>query len=499
MIKKSSYEFNNEYLRFDTEWQFEWDFTVEADGTIRFYPFSKIGDSRTWFFQGEGDPDTGETVIEHSEYEWQAENPIFEYHVSAAEDDDNYSPANDGDGTGPNQYTNEWDSNHPNNLTRYLRPESGIVKLINTVEFVHIDTVPPQFVSDANTDYIIFKKEKETDVVRRCSFVFTDSVGLDYHQIVIRLGNEKLFEYNRKEGPFIDTEKIKNVKIFSSGQGKYKVEFELAYGLTQEEVDELNQKKLILDVFDLSANHTEYAFGNNGTEEDKGKKEWQIVITDIDFSKLDRLIITYYDINPENMIVDVNTVGSTWVSIYNPNKDYWTIPIAFQLSDDSVGHIDESTIDTTLYSSTGTIKFKVVGIDECGFVTTQAWLETGLSADIDRALFSATYAEESLGFWRVLDPNGRLYNLKIYVPTFLKHTEWFDYVKFFELYLNSCYTDMKKKTCISALEKIARILDFNEVDRMEDELLPYYAKQYGCEFDIDLESISKLFEGKVDE
>jgi hypothetical protein len=58
---------------------------------------------------------------------------------------------------------------------------------------------------------------------------------------------------------------------------------------------------------------------------------------------------------------------------------------------------------------------------------------------------------------------------------------------------------MKKRKSISALEKIARILDFNEVDRMEDELLPHYAKQHGFEFDIDLESISKLFEGKVDE
>lgn len=490
MIKNSSYTFSNEYLRFDTEWQFEWDFIVEADGTIRFYPFKKTGEGNTWFFQGVGNPSTGETVVEHSEYQWQENNPIIEYHVS----DDN-----SGNGTGPNEYTAAWDSLHINNLTRYLRPGAGILKLTNTVEHVHIDTVVPEFISDSNTDFVLFRKESEIDAVRNCSFTFSDSVGLDYHQVVIRLGDIVLYSYDRKTGVRIDTDKIRSVKIKADGKGTYEVNFALAYGLTQDEVDNLNQAKLIIDVFDLSGNHTEYSFGNNGTETDKGKKEWTVIITDVDFSKLDRLVIKYYDIKPANMIVDVNTVGSVWVSIYNPNKDYWNIPIVYQLSDNSVGYIDTSTYDDSHYRTDGTINFKIVGIDECGNVTTQAWLETSLSAKIDRSLYSATYAEEMLGFWRVLDPEGRLYNFDIYVPTFLKNTEWADFIKFFELYMNSCYFDMKEKKCISVLEKTARILDFDEADRMEDELLPHYAKQYGCELNIDLESISKLFEGKVDE
>ena len=492
MIKNSSQEYRYQYLRFDTEWQFKWNFQVDADGTIKFYPLRRAADGSTWYFCAEGDEETGESVIEHSEYQWQENNPLFEYHASNN---------GGGDGTGPNAATDAWDSDHPQNLTRYLRQgETGLIHLVNTVKHVHIDTVAPSFITDDGTNYVIFKKQSDMTTVRNCSFTFTDSVGLDYKQIKISIGSTTLYEYDRRQGGVaIDTSKVKNIEIYSNGNGKYKVEFQLAYGLTKAEVAILNEDKLIIDVFDKAANHKEYSFGNDGSPEDEGKKEWKVVFTDIDLSKLDRLVIKYYDIQPTNMIVDINTVGSAWVSIYNPNRDYWEIPIKFQLSEDSIGRIDESTYDDSSYETDGTIKFKVVDINECGFVTTQAWLETGSGDDIDKTLFSATYAEESLGFWRVLDPEGRLYDLKIYVPTFLRNTEWFDFVKFFELYLNSCYTDLNKKKSISALEKTARILDFNEVDRMEDELLPHYAKQHGFELDIDLASVARIFEGKVDE
>ena len=494
MIKNSSQEYKYQYLRYDTEWQFKWNVAVDADGTIKFYPLKKAADGSSWYFCGEGDPNTGDWIT-HDENVWDASNPVFEYHVV----DSDHPTENDG--TGPNAYTNAWDALHPRNLTRYLRQgDTGIIHLSNTIEHVHIDTVAPKFISDDGTDYILFKKQSETNSVRNCSFVFTDDVGLDYRQIAIKLGNDILYSYNRQNDDLqIDADKIKSISIKADGNGKYKVEFELTYGLTKEEVNELNQKKIIIDVFDKSANHKEYEFGNDGSAGDEGKKEWKVIITDIDFSKLDRLIIKYYDIKPTDMIVDVNTVGTAWVSIYNPNKDYWDIPIVYQLTDDSVGTIDESTYDDSSYKTDGVIKFKVTGIDECGNITTQAWLESGNGGNMDKSLFSATFTEATLGFWRVLDPEGRLYDLGIYVPTFLRHTEWFNFAKFFELYLNSCYTDMKKRKCISALEKTARILDFNEVDRLEDELLPHYAKQHGFEFDVDLESIARIFEGKVDE
>lgn len=491
MIKNSSQEDKYQYLRYDTEWQFRWDFRVDADGTVKFYPMKKAADGESWYFCGEGDPNTGDWIT-HDENVWDASNPVFEYQVS--------NDSGTGDGTGPNAYTDAWDTAHPRNLTRYLRQgDTGIMHLSSTIEHVHIDTVAPSFVTDKGTEYVAFAKRSDTSVTRNCSFTFTDAVGLDYSQVTVKIGNEPIYSYDRKTGVKFDTDKLKEISIYSSGNGEYKVEFKLIYGITKAEVAELNQQKLIIDVFDKSANHKEYYFGNNGTAEDKGKNEWKLVYTNIEFSKLKKLVIRYYDIQPENMIVDTNTVGSAWVSIYNPNVDYWDIPISYCLADGSLGEIDESTYDDSTYALDGCIKFKVDGIDECGSIITQAWLSTGVGDATDIALSSATFTEEALGFWRVLDPNGRLYDLKIYVPTFLKHTEWFDYVKFFELYLNSCYTDMKKRQCISALEKIARILDFNEVDRMEDELLPHYAKQYGCEFDIDLESVAKIFEGKVDD
>ena len=471
MIKHSEYDFKYRYLRTDTEWQFMWASDTDTEGTIRFYPFRRIGSGSSWYFCGEAKPN-GESAIDHNPLYWQDYNPIFEYN------------ADDISG---------WDSTHPLNMTRYLRPSASIVKLTNSVKFVHIDTVPPEFISDLNTDYVVIKNSTEP-CIRNCSFEFTDSVGLDYRQIEIRLGQQPdpLYKYDRKTDSLEIDERLTDLKIFGTGNGKYKVTFKLAFGATKEEVAQMNSEKIILTVYDLAANYTTYYFGNDGSDEDKGKQEWKVILTDETY---ERLIIKYYDIKPENMIVDVNTEGSTWVEIYNPNKDLWVLPITYQLAEQSIGKIDESTFDDTYYSTTGTIRFKVDGITECGFVVTQAWLETGTGDATDKTLISATFAEDALGFWRVIDPEGRLYNFDNYVPTFLKSSDahWYDFIKFTELFFNSCYTDMKKKKCISVLEKIARIIDFNEVDRMEEELLPYYSKEYGCEFDVDLEMLKGLF------
>ena len=71
MIRHSFFDYNYDYLRFDTEWKFEWDIDNETEDTIHFYPFTrfvedKSGETETWYFCGpkSSHDDYGNTTIE---------------------------------------------------------------------------------------------------------------------------------------------------------------------------------------------------------------------------------------------------------------------------------------------------------------------------------------------------------------------------------------------------------------------------------------------------
>ena len=57
MIRHSFFDYNYEYLRFDTEWKFKWDIDNETEDTIHFFPFTRVADDKngnmeTWHFCG---------------------------------------------------------------------------------------------------------------------------------------------------------------------------------------------------------------------------------------------------------------------------------------------------------------------------------------------------------------------------------------------------------------------------------------------------------------
>lgn len=538
MIKNSSFDFSYDYLRFDTTWLFEWDVNNVTDDTIRFYPFTEVGTDRTWYFCAESGPDGKESttaVIKHNEYIWNSLEPWLEYDMDRPAD---------------------WDKTHPNNTTRYLNPDSSYVTLSNTVETVIIDNIPPAFVSDKGTEYVwICDHKSRADVKRHCEFVFRDQAGLDFKQFEIAVGEKMLYKYHRKDAEGDDYYEaspeetvyfkdlvtgntvvidindypneadfkqavalkressryrelmtltgIENLKISSDGYHTYKVAFDLLYGQTDDEVTELNTEGLSIKIWDKAGNNSTYKFGDGML----GKK-WVLIDTIDDISELQPMVIKFYDHDPKNMIVDESSYGSVWVSIFNPNVEFYEagIPIIARLAGSDIEYnpaehnitdasamadIDMTTFDDSEYEKTGVIRFKIVNIRTAGYLEIEAWLETGVKL-FDDMVKTSTYNIEKCGPWIIQDTEGRKYNIQRYAPKYLRHTDFYEFVKFFELYLNTVYTNMTKGTNISILEKIAKIGDFNDIDRIEHNMIWHYARQFGMEYNIDLQTMIDL-------
>lgn len=494
MIRHSFFDYNYDYLRFDTEWKFEWDIDNETEDTIHFYPFTQAigedGTNLTWRFCGVGNENNCSTIVEHSEYVWDPANPILEYQAANEE------------GTSPEPL---WDPNHPDNLTHYLSPfgGQGIITLTNTVETVIIDTVPPEFVTDAGTEYILIKTpDDKGDVYRHVELVFRDKAGLDFKYFTLSIDGQTLYDYDRKTEKVLDPDlkliKEKSLKVFSDGYNTYKIQYDLKYDKDVEDI--LQEKGLTLKVWDKSANFKEYNFGTGDDSVSVNNKKWIFIDAKRALDEFEPLQITFSSVEPSDMIIKDTKPGEAWCTVYNPNEDLWAFgmdSIISQLTKESLGWIDTTTLTDvfkdleynpdgtpTHYEDHGCIKFKIINVDKAGDMEVEAWVRTGVER-FDGILKTVTYAKAGLK-WMCMDPDGRLYNLKPYVPKYMRGTDYANFIEFFELYLNTVYTNMTRGTNISILEKIAEIADFLDIDKIEDYLVRDYARHRGAEYDIDL-------------
>lgn len=460
MIKHSDVEFNYQDLRFDTTWKFEWD--VGQDNGVKFYPITKdvsgSGPVEDWWTLcasgGTPDPNT-----------WDPNNPFLQYSGG------------------------DWNTQHPDNPMRYLGPTTvpgetsgSFVKLRSSFETVVMDTKPPELVSDAGTEYILINDGSVS--ARHCEFVFRDDCGLDYKNFTITRGEDTLYDYKRKD-PDNAVNELQNLRVFSNGADTYKVEFDIPDSFDN---PTCSGKTLSLTVYDKATNSSGF-----------NSQEFKYV--DIKQDELLPLEITFDVPNPPNMTLDAGIEGEVWCTIFNPNKGLWVLgadSIIEQLSTDSVGWIDPSTISDSVgnssYEENGLIRFKISNINSAGSVIVQAWVKIG-SAQLDDYVKNATYAEAELGPWIVMDPDGRRYNLKQFVPKYLRQTDYYDFIKFFELFLNTMYTNVTRGTNISGLEKIAEIADFLDIDKIENYLVADYAKHRGMEWNVDLETLVKMNSG----
>ena len=252
--------------------------------------------------------------------------------------------------------------------------------------------------------------------------------------------------------------------------------------------------RLILEVYDLAGNKSIYY----------DKKEFWTIDTD-DIDNMVPVNITFFNPEPSNYFVNDNIEGKISVNAQDMNKFLWRFPVEAELTGISIGQIDTSTYppypdgiewqdNSKLIGCynvlTGCRGFNVFKFTQYGYVEVAAWVETG-NKNIDAIIKERTYNTAKNGPW-IYEDEGRKYNLLRFVPSYLRNTDFNDFIEFFQLFINTMYLSLDKNRNISALEKIARIGNFNDIDKIETKLLMHYENQYANEFPFDKKAIQEV-------
>ena len=252
--------------------------------------------------------------------------------------------------------------------------------------------------------------------------------------------------------------------------------------------------RLILEVYDLAGNKSIYY----------DKKEFWTIDTD-DIDNMVPVNITFFNPDPSNYFVNDNIEGKVSVNAQDMNKFLWRFPVEAELTGVSIGQIDTSTYppypdciewedNSKLIGCynvlTGCRGFNVFKFTQYGYVEVAAWVETG-NKKIDTIIKERTYNTAKNGPW-IYEDGGRKYDLLRFVPSYLRNTDFNDFIEFFQLFANTMYLSLDKNRNISALEKIARIGNFNDIDKIETKLLMHYENQYANEFPFDKKAIQEV-------
>lgn len=353
----------------------------------------------------------------------------------------------------------------------------GYTTLTSTLENVVIDTDPPKFVAE-NIQYLTFAAD------HKCSFVFQSETLLDVAQLAILCGEDTIYYCNRKhqneqleiqelEIKFDDNDVRKVPELRNLTLLKNDNNYTLSFALSRYFGDDLlNINQITVIVWDIAGNKTIHT--TTGT--------WKTV--DKDNFDMEHLIIDFISIDPESKIIAQNIEGRVKVRIVNPNPELWDILPTFRLCDDSIGVIEDASVEYD--PTTGIMTFYVIHINKGGYVTVEAWIDID-NDELKDVMKNITYAKASLGPW-IFGEEGRKYKLMGYVPTYLNDETYNNFVKFVQDFLNTSQKSLSTGNAISTLEKTARINNFNDVFRIEQPLLNYYQKQYNIEINPALEN-----------
>lgn len=353
----------------------------------------------------------------------------------------------------------------------------GYTTLTSTLENVVIDTDPPKFVAE-NIQYLTFAAD------HKCSFVFQSETLLDIAQLAILCGEDTIYYCNRKhqneqleiqelEIKFDDNDVRKVPELRNLTLLKNDNNYTLSFALSRYFGDDLlNINQITVIVWDIAGNKTIHT--TTGT--------WKTV--DKDNFDMEHLIIDFISIDPESKIIAQNIEGRVKVRIVNPNPELWDILPTFRLCDDSIGVIEDASVEYD--PTTGIMTFYVIHINKGGYVTVEAWIDID-NDELKDVMKNSTYVKASLGPW-IFGEEGRKYKLMGYVPTYLNDETYNNFVKFVQDFLNTSQKSLSTGNAISTLEKTARINNFNDVFRIEQPLLNYYQKQYNIEINPALEN-----------
>lgn len=339
--------------------------------------------------------------------------------------------------------------------TIFLESSPGIIYMTSIIGDIIVDTKGPEFVSE-DIQYVIINSD------RKCSFTINSDTLIDVCQLRISCGDEVLYECTRSNPEHTISESISKLSYNKTGN-TYVLSFTLDKNYS---VDKLNGNQLVIEVWDIAANKTDY----------KTNGKWDNITFD-DSEKIQPLIIEFVDIYPTNMIVSKNIEGKVLVKVTNPNKFLWAYQPTVNLFNDSVGVVDESTL--TYHEEQGMLIFYITHINKKGNINVEAWIDVD-NNEIKEFVKNETYADATLGPF-VFDDGGRKYKFDSYVPEYLTDEMYKAFIKFTEDFLNTSQESLSTGNAISTLEKIARINNFNDPFRTETPLLSEYVKQFNIE------------------
>lgn len=364
--------------------------------------------------------------------------------------------------------------------TIFFDSTPGTVRIISSVQNVVFDTTPPEI---TGTDFasVIFTKYGVKDF--KGKIVVNSDTLLDLCKFEILVQPKvKEFDVNRfnyndngsaktlikidRFEPNIEIhDEIKNLKVNRNGN-TYTFTFNLDGTTFKDTISSLK-----VQFYDICGNST----GLYETD----TYEWTTIDTELTEEFIKHLIIEFIEVYPENRVISEQSVGYTIVKVYNPNKELWAYQPHVELAEGSIGTIDTNTM---LYdSSTGVLTFKVKDIYGKGPVIVDAWIDfSKLNSDIAPILKALTFAEAILDNF-ITKGEGRLYKFKPYIPKYMQNDKYGAFVMFTELFLNTSQESLNNGNAISTLEKIARINNFNDIDRIENPLIQYYKKQFNIE------------------
>ena len=359
-----------------------------------------------------------------------------------------------------------------------------------TLQNVIINSEGPSITDDKTTRQVLNVGGKEYPTPIKVKLIFKSKSPLDIMELDATVGSEyDLIHIHRKNNQVDISQVVSNINL-DKNNDVYTLSFDLNPYANESEfgpdfIEALNKDEITIRVFDINANGVEYTtYG----------EPWKYIDTEEEIFDLEKLVIRFSNIIPEDMILAPNIEGECTVTVFNPNSYLWSVFPVIQLNDESIGEIIggqaaiESEANKKSYAETGVITFKVGRIVEYGQVIVDAWIDLQ-NPKIHDIVYNATYAQGVLGPWLVEDERNRKIKLLDYPPAYLHDREYWQFVKFTEKFLNTMYMSMSKKASIGILEKVARIADFNYINDVEAKLLNHYKEHFGIELDPNVDDL----------
>ena len=374
------------------------------------------------------------------------------------------------------------DKSHYQEGTIFLDSSLDDIYGYTTLQNIIINSEGPSIIEDKTTRQVLNVGGKENPTPIKVKLIFKSKSPLDIMELEAVCGDITLIKIHRKNNQVEINQLVSNINL-DKNNDIYTLSFDLNPYANESLVgstfiNALNNNEITIKIFDINANGVEYTtYG----------EPWKYIDTEEEIFDLEKLVIRFSNIIPEDMIIAPNIEGKCTVTVFNPNSYLWNIKPTIQLNEESIGEID-GEIDFSDYAEHGIAKFKVKRIVEYGNVIVDAWIDLQ-NPKIHDIVYNATYAQGILGPWLVEDERNRKIKMLDYPPAYMHDREYWQFVKFTEKFLNTMYMSMSKKASIGILEKVARIADFNYINDVEAKLLNHYKEHFGIELDPNVDDL----------